>query len=235
MTLREQEAFLKTQYHVMEFLGSLLKEETQLTLRVFRRLPTYIIGQKYSGSVGDIIESEVGPNYDTSYCSHVILDQRFVIGLDGIVRETNTRNASEMARILAARRTSQREPSESPFEDLMKFLSSSVITASHNPYHNNDYKAYFADGAQVIDPQATRIIEKFTSVKLPEIMAIFKSIEAKSFTNLIQTPDEECYIGVVKDSVLDRSSMASCGKKVVFAPLHGTGDVICICVKISWN
>ena len=40
-----------------------------------------------------------------------------------------------------------------------------MITASHNPPHDNGYKVYFNDGAQVVEPQASRIIAKVNSIK----------------------------------------------------------------------
>jgi phosphoglucomutase len=39
-----------------------------------------------------------------------------------------------------------------------------VITASHNPPHDNGYKVYFSDGAQVIEPHASGIIAKVNSI-----------------------------------------------------------------------
>src|SRR6266513_2330365 len=39
-----------------------------------------------------------------------------------------------------------------------------VITASHNPPHDNGYKVYFGDGAQVIEPHASGIIAKVNAV-----------------------------------------------------------------------
>jgi len=43
-----------------------------------------------------------------------------------------------------------------------------VITASHNPPHDNGYKVYFEDGAQVVSPDAEAIIEEFGKVGLDE-------------------------------------------------------------------
>ena len=39
-----------------------------------------------------------------------------------------------------------------------------VITASHNPPHDNGYKVYFDDGAQVIEPHASGIIAQVNSI-----------------------------------------------------------------------
>ncbi len=38
-----------------------------------------------------------------------------------------------------------------------------VITASHNPPHDNGYKVYFSDGAQVVEPHASGIIAQVNS------------------------------------------------------------------------
>ncbi|MDQ2824647.1 MAG: phospho-sugar mutase, partial [Verrucomicrobiota bacterium] len=39
-----------------------------------------------------------------------------------------------------------------------------VITASHNPPHDNGYKVYFGDGAQVVEPHASGIIAKVNAI-----------------------------------------------------------------------
>src|SRR3954466_10303349 len=40
-----------------------------------------------------------------------------------------------------------------------------VITASHNPPHDNGYKVYFGDGAQVVEPHASGIIARVNAIE----------------------------------------------------------------------
>ena len=46
-----------------------------------------------------------------------------------------------------------------------------VITASHNPPHDNGFKAYFDDGAQVVPPHDTGIVAEVNAVPLAELGA----------------------------------------------------------------
>ena len=46
----------------------------------------------------------------------------------------------------------------------LKASAGVVITASHNPPHDNGYKVYFSDGAQVIEPHASGIIAKVNAI-----------------------------------------------------------------------
>src|SRR5258706_420658 len=39
-----------------------------------------------------------------------------------------------------------------------------VSTASHNPAHDNGFKAYFADGGQLVEPHATGVIDEFNKI-----------------------------------------------------------------------
>ena len=40
-----------------------------------------------------------------------------------------------------------------------------VVTASHNPPHDNGYKVYFDDGAQVVEPHASGIIAQVNAAR----------------------------------------------------------------------
>ncbi|MDR0418390.1 MAG: phospho-sugar mutase [Puniceicoccales bacterium] len=102
-----------------------------------------------------------------------------------------------------------------------------VITASHNPAHDNGYKVYFRDGGQVVEPHASKIIEKFNQTSLQEAVQILESI-AKNNSPLeyFDATADKSYIGEVISNLFDANIFQASPINIVFTPIHGTGDMI---------
>ena len=98
-----------------------------------------------------------------------------------------------------------------------------VITASHNPPHDNGFKAYFEDGAQVISPHAEGIVEEYEKTTLREIVPHL-DIEKEAIGTLPQDEDL-AYLKVVEQAALDPNLIEQEKPKVVFTPIHGTGGI----------
>ncbi|HSV61839.1 MAG TPA: phospho-sugar mutase, partial [Chthoniobacterales bacterium] len=97
-----------------------------------------------------------------------------------------------------------------------------VITASHNPPHDNGFKCYFDDGAQVIDPHASAIIAKVNSIAS-------ETYPAKSDRGEIQILGHEvddAFMERLETLILNKELVRSAKDlRIVFTPLHGTGGV----------
>jgi phosphoglucomutase len=99
-----------------------------------------------------------------------------------------------------------------------------VITASHNPPHDNGYKVYFADGAQVIDPHASGIIAKVNAIQSESYDPLPKDRQGKITT--LGADVDEAYMKRLESIVVDRSVLEHAKSlRIVFTPLHGTGGV----------
>jgi phosphoglucomutase len=98
-----------------------------------------------------------------------------------------------------------------------------VITASHNPPHDNGYKVYFSDGAQVVSPHAEAIIENVGKIELSETAAYFKKDISKVVT--LPASVDDAYLTTVEDVILDPEVVSKSSPKIVFTPIHGTGGV----------
>jgi phosphoglucomutase len=100
-----------------------------------------------------------------------------------------------------------------------------VITASHNPPHDNGYKVYFTDGAQVVEPHASGIIAKVNTVK-SEIFTPLPTDRQGNMTRL--GPDiDEAYMERLATLVIDPKLIREAESlRIVFTPIHGTGGVI---------
>ena len=102
-----------------------------------------------------------------------------------------------------------------------------VITASHNPLHDNGYKVYFLDGAQVVEPHAGAIIERVNTVPGEVYEPLPKSQQGK-LTYLGQELDE-LYKSRLRTLVLRPDLVANqTGVKIVFTAIHGTGGIISV-------
>ena len=112
----------------------------------------------------------------------------------------------------------------------LKCTAGVMITASHNPPKYNGYKVYWDDGAQIVEPRDKEIIAKVRAVEsFSEIKEISKeeAIE-KGLFNVIETEMDDEYISVLKSKILNPEIVKEQGKKlkVVYTPLHGTGNTI---------
>ncbi|WOO42143.1 phospho-sugar mutase [Rubellicoccus peritrichatus] len=108
-----------------------------------------------------------------------------------------------------------------------------VITASHNPPHDNGFKAYFSDGAQVVSPHAESIISEVEKVSLEELPQFLE----KDLSKVITLPSsvDEAYYEVLEENVLDPDVFEAAHPKFVFTPNHGTGAVSAIPLLEAFN
>jgi phosphoglucomutase len=99
-----------------------------------------------------------------------------------------------------------------------------VLTASHNPPHDNGFKAYFDDGAQIVEPHASGIIGEVNSITsesyepLPE--------DQRGTVTILGADMDERYTARLKTLLLRPSLLEGASTKVVFTNLHGTGGTI---------
>ncbi len=98
-----------------------------------------------------------------------------------------------------------------------------VITASHNPPHDNGFKAYFDDGGQTVEPHASGIITEVNKVPLADT----KQYLEIDLDNVITLPTsmDDSYQATVAEAVLNKDVFKDSDLKVVFTPIHGTGGV----------
>ena len=100
-----------------------------------------------------------------------------------------------------------------------------VITASHNPPHDNGYKVYFDEGAQVVEPHASGIIAKVNGIQSETSAARPKKQRGEVIT--LGSEIEEAYMNRVETLVLNKELVRGAKSlRIVFTPLHGTGGVI---------
>ncbi len=97
------------------------------------------------------------------------------------------------------------------------------ITASHNPKEYNGYKAYWEDGAQVLSPHDTGIIDEVNKVKVEDVR--FEG--NKSLIQTIGKEIDDIYLQKVHTLSIDPECIKrQKDLKIVYTPLHGTGMML---------
>jgi len=103
----------------------------------------------------------------------------------------------------------------------LKCQSGVVITASHNPKEYNGYKAYWDDGAQMINPHDVNVIEE---VKMIESIDEVNFAGDDSKIHIIGEDIDRLYLQQIKKQSLSPEIIKKHNNLViVYTPLHGTG------------
>ena len=99
-----------------------------------------------------------------------------------------------------------------------------VVTASHNPRMYNGYKAYWNDGAQVIEPHDVGIIEEVNKVKEVKTMTRVEAISTGKLVIIDKEVDEPfwemCKAQLFRPDLIKEKAK---DVRIVYTPLHGTG------------
>jgi len=100
-----------------------------------------------------------------------------------------------------------------------------VLTASHNPPHDNGFKCYFGDGAQVVEPHASGIIAKVNVLATDRYEPV--PGDRRGVVHRVGAEVDAAYMERLETLLLDPDLVRSQrGLKIVFSSIHGTGGVI---------
>lgn len=100
-----------------------------------------------------------------------------------------------------------------------------VLTASHNPKEYNGYKAYWDDGAQMIAPHDSNVIQEVR--KIDNISKV-KFEGNSSLIEKIGSEVDKAYLAEIKKLTVSPKAIArQSDLKIVFSPIHGTG-ITCV-------
>ena len=166
-------------------------------------------------------------------------------GRPKIVIAHDSRHFSQEFARLAAETASANECNAVIFEDprstpelsfAVRYLNADagiVITASHNPPHDNGYKVYFSDGAQVVEPHASGIIAEVDRVGRKGSASSQKSrddrevVPAKGEIVIAGDEIDRAYMERLETLILNRKLIRRAHDlKIVYTAIHGTGGVI---------
>lgn len=99
-----------------------------------------------------------------------------------------------------------------------------MLTASHNPKEYNGYKAYGADGGQLVAPHDEAVMDEVAKVSNIDLIKFDR--KASNIQSIGKEMDEKYINELVKWSISKDAIHRQKDLKIVFSPIHGTGGVI---------
>lgn len=102
----------------------------------------------------------------------------------------------------------------------LKAAAGVVISASHNPPSDNGFKAYWEDGGQIVPPHDQNIINIASQVETIATTDFDSAVSADKISLIGKEVDEAYWLAVVNEALTNSRSA-----KIVYSPLHGTGQV----------
>jgi phosphoglucomutase len=104
-----------------------------------------------------------------------------------------------------------------------------VVTASHNPREYNGYKVYWEDGAQITPPHDKNILAEVAKVTDFSMIKTMPEQEAseKGLFHIIDSSVDDAYMEELKKQSIHPDMIGKVSKdiKIVYTPLHGTGNI----------
>lgn len=152
-----------------------------------------------------------------------------IIGYD--TRTNSSKLAFEVAKVLAANGIQVyvfRNPVPTPLVSFgcryKKCSGAIIITASHNPPQYNGYKVYWKDGAQVLPPHDTGIINEVNQIEGNSSIKTLKTSTDPLIT-LLGNEVFDAYIKLLKEEQYYFESNQQYGSdlSIIYTSLHGTG------------
>ncbi|MEN8783115.1 MAG: phospho-sugar mutase, partial [Akkermansiaceae bacterium] len=100
------------------------------------------------------------------------------------------------------------------------------LTASHNPSHDNGFKAYIDDGGQLVEPHATGVISEVNALETENYEALAEA--EKGELTILGEEMDRTYMDKLKTVLLRPDLLEGRRAKVVYTNLHGTGGIIIV-------
>ena len=94
-----------------------------------------------------------------------------------------------------------------------------VLTASHNPAHDNGFKAYGSSGAQLVGDDAEGVITEVNAI----VSEVYEPVSDQGQLTVLDADHDRVYMDDAKSLLLRPDLLEGGGTKVVFTNLHGTG------------